>query len=340
MNDIQEIGLIITNGPNVGTYHSIKSFPCTLGRKENNSISLANDFTISACHCEIDYRWGQLYINDLHSTNGTFVNGKKIFTPTQISVQKTTITIGNTEFIISTPKNIDRDESRTQALRNMISKGSIIIPNSSLFGEENEEILFVVDICDSTRIANQHGEKELFKIIYTISEIINIRISRENILFLKCTGDGFFATFSETKQSIYVGCMLLTELKNISSKSGKLINPGLRISIHKGKVSRGQNGDRFGLACHLAFRLENAKKEDRVEEDNCKYKLKNKNRILITEEALISLGSELKECFNYIGRFNFKGFNEPINVYMLITDENKVLERIKASETKNMYGNL
>ena len=49
----------------------------TIGRKEDNSVVLQDRHT-SGNHAKLMVKGNNLYIEDLHSTNGTFVNGKKI----------------------------------------------------------------------------------------------------------------------------------------------------------------------------------------------------------------------------------------------------------------------
>ena len=49
----------------------------TLGRDVNNSIVLDDEF-VSASHAALTYRGRAWYVEDLGSTNGTFVNGSQV----------------------------------------------------------------------------------------------------------------------------------------------------------------------------------------------------------------------------------------------------------------------
>jgi len=55
----------------------IKDTECTIGRASNNSI-IINDDRISNFHSKIINENNNIWIEDLKSTNGVFVNGKKI----------------------------------------------------------------------------------------------------------------------------------------------------------------------------------------------------------------------------------------------------------------------
>jgi hypothetical protein len=49
----------------------------SLGRDVNNSIVLDDDF-VSATHAALTYRGRAWYVEDLESTNGTYVNGSRV----------------------------------------------------------------------------------------------------------------------------------------------------------------------------------------------------------------------------------------------------------------------
>ena len=70
----------------------------TIGRKDGNSIVLL-DQHVSGNHAEIIVRNNKVYLEDLHSTNGTFLNGKRISVKVQLS-NKDEITIGKSIFKI------------------------------------------------------------------------------------------------------------------------------------------------------------------------------------------------------------------------------------------------
>ena len=62
--------------PAVGATFALDAIT-SLGRDVNNSIVLDDDFA-SASHAALTYRGRAWYVEDLGSTNGTFVNGSRV----------------------------------------------------------------------------------------------------------------------------------------------------------------------------------------------------------------------------------------------------------------------
>ena len=61
-----------------GTVLDIDSAPLTFGRGGQNAVPLDGDEFASARHAVVEARADGLWVEDLGSTNGTFVNGDRI----------------------------------------------------------------------------------------------------------------------------------------------------------------------------------------------------------------------------------------------------------------------
>lgn len=87
----------VGQNPNLkkGTIIPIKD-EITIGRKEGNSLILS-DKHISGNHAVLTVKNNYLYLKDLNSTNGTFVNGKRIVSSVKL-IGKEEIQIGTTVF--------------------------------------------------------------------------------------------------------------------------------------------------------------------------------------------------------------------------------------------------
>jgi hypothetical protein len=72
--------LVVQRSPSLeeGVEFQINSAPLTLGRGGQNDLVLAGDDFASARHARIEVRGDGVWVQDLDSTNGTFVNGSRV----------------------------------------------------------------------------------------------------------------------------------------------------------------------------------------------------------------------------------------------------------------------
>jgi pSer/pThr/pTyr-binding forkhead associated (FHA) protein len=78
-----DIGIEVISGPAAGNQIPVGFEPFVLGRAEAGTGKLGNDPELSRRHASISYfDTGRLVVEDLDSTNGTFVNEHRIFMPT------------------------------------------------------------------------------------------------------------------------------------------------------------------------------------------------------------------------------------------------------------------
>ena len=75
-------------------FKEFDQFPISIGRRDDNDL-IINDILTSRIHCVLYNESENIYIADLKSTNGTFVNKKLLNTPQTIT-KKDKIFIGNT----------------------------------------------------------------------------------------------------------------------------------------------------------------------------------------------------------------------------------------------------
>ncbi|MFC1601167.1 SpoIIE family protein phosphatase [Candidatus Sumerlaeota bacterium] len=87
--------LVVTSGVDTGRTFPITEGSVSLGRSVSNTIQL-NDKRLSRLHARIYQQAGKLFVQDAQSTNGTFVNGERLFGEHQL-VPDDLILIGNTE---------------------------------------------------------------------------------------------------------------------------------------------------------------------------------------------------------------------------------------------------
>jgi hypothetical protein len=84
---VQSGRLVVTESPHFeeGEEFELDAAPLTIGRSGQNDLALDGDEFASARHARIDPRRDGVWVVDLDSTNGTFVNGSRIDAPHRLS---------------------------------------------------------------------------------------------------------------------------------------------------------------------------------------------------------------------------------------------------------------
>ncbi len=71
---------VMRAGPTIGKVYPLEAPEITIGRESTNAISI-NDVEVSRKHARLELRGSSYVIQDLGSTNGTFVNGQRVTGP-------------------------------------------------------------------------------------------------------------------------------------------------------------------------------------------------------------------------------------------------------------------
>ena len=72
--------LIMRQGPTPGAAYTLEGDQLNIGRDSQNDIAI-NDAEISRRHARLTFQGGKYVLEDLGSTNGTFVNGQRLAGP-------------------------------------------------------------------------------------------------------------------------------------------------------------------------------------------------------------------------------------------------------------------
>ena len=91
--------LVVLKSPalDVGEEVPVDSMPVAIGRGGQNEIALDGDEFASAQHARFETRRDGLWVEDIGSTNGTFVNGARVTTPRRLS-KGDVVRVGQTDF--------------------------------------------------------------------------------------------------------------------------------------------------------------------------------------------------------------------------------------------------
>ena len=77
--------LVVTQGALSGTTVRLGEAPVTLGRSQDSTIVLDDDY-VSSRHARFFPRDGQWLVEDLGSTNGTYLDRTKVTSPTPVKI--------------------------------------------------------------------------------------------------------------------------------------------------------------------------------------------------------------------------------------------------------------
>ena len=101
--------LVVVSGPALseGEEHVLDSSLLTVGRDPENGLPLPSDDFVSTHHARVEPRSDGVWIEDLGSTNGTFVNGDRLTRP-HLLRPGDVIRIGQTDLRFEPAQGADR----------------------------------------------------------------------------------------------------------------------------------------------------------------------------------------------------------------------------------------
>jgi len=89
--------LVARSGSRSGQSYGLKAGDNTLGRDARRADIVVDDTTVSGEHARIKFEGGQFYLYDLASTNGTFVNHRRV--QRQMLMDGDNVRVGNAELV-------------------------------------------------------------------------------------------------------------------------------------------------------------------------------------------------------------------------------------------------
>jgi FHA domain len=92
--------LVVTAGPLSGTKITLGDQPILIGRADDSTLVLTDDFA-SSRHARLTNRGGQWYVEDLGSTNGTYLDQQRVQGPLLVNTGQP-IRIGQTAMELRT----------------------------------------------------------------------------------------------------------------------------------------------------------------------------------------------------------------------------------------------
>ena len=302
-----DIKLLVIKGNDIGKSYEANRFPIIIGRDECADFVIKNDSNISRKHASIESRGSKLSLKDLNSTNGTFADNIKIEKKTEIS-DGTVIILGNTWIELITAK---RPCIKRASISNECSTGITTL--------KDREAIFVIDLHNSSKIADTFGDEAVMKINKNLKKITIPEANRYKSKFIKCTGDGYLITFEKPENSLKASIQILKKINNFNSRKTDKEKINVRIGLNFGDLTIEPNGDRLGHEVNVAFRIEGLKYTNikKTKKSITQKMFPQFNRILISEKFLKEI-NENNYTINYLGDFNLKGIRSAHKIYQII----------------------
>ena len=114
--------LIMRSGPTPGAAFMLEGDQLTIGRDATNDIVI-NDAEISRRHARLTFQGGKYVLEDLGSTNGTFVNGQRLAGPRVLKAGEV-VSFGEQIILVFEVTNVDAGAT-------VVSPRAAAVPSSS-----------------------------------------------------------------------------------------------------------------------------------------------------------------------------------------------------------------
>jgi adenylate cyclase len=220
--------------------------PCSIGRAKTNSVSI-NDEKVSRLHALVHIQErGEHWLVDLGSSNGTYLNGKRVVQPS-LWKDLDLIQIGehNLRFYLKNQPDVPDADN---------------LENSQITVQEMREVpswFLVADIEGFVELGGKMNSDELARAVGEWLATCNRLIQQHQGTIRQYLGDGFAAYWDGRKVPAGEVADCMDALKKLQ-KNSKF---QYRLAIHFGKASIGGSpmmgeAGLFGRDINLAFRME------------------------------------------------------------------------------------
>ena len=249
-----------------------------LGRGPDNDVVLPYSW-VSRKHTLVQQEKTGIYnIMDLGSSNGTYVNGKRIYSPTVLN-NGDIITLGKT-----TIRFVHFVEQKAP-----VTEAEVTLDMTIAYIQKETVTILVCDIHDFTSISERLGNQVVSKLLQFWTKKVGAIIQEHDGLVDKFIGDAVMAvwTGAAVSRGIRNALRAALEISAITRKIGESV-PGLRhplsvgAAINTGEAMMGNMGMAshrdstvIGDVVNVAFRLESTTaRDDRdiiIGEDSARY---------------------------------------------------------------------
>lgn len=301
------IEIVALEGVDKGKIWRLEQLPVVIGRAPENEIHSPLDRKMSRQHARLLKIENRYFLEDLGSTNGTFLRGMKLMGQTELFHGEHFI-CGETTFRFGVK---DQDIPREDATVMVSSKEAPATPSMTYL----REAIVVLDICNSSALASQFGDEQAMLVKRELRRHYLPVVRRWGAQFVKNTGDGYLVTFTQARDALGASVETLQHLREYNTTAPPNAQLRLRFGLNHGETMVDADGDRHGNAVNIAFRVEGVREENRPEARPGAPVLRPEDRIYLTEGMYAELSPTVQALCRPLGQFVLKGIVEPHVLY-------------------------
>jgi class 3 adenylate cyclase len=251
--------VVVVREPGRVPLHLVVREPLEVGR--DCAGLLVDDAQVSRRHIELRPDGGRVYVTDLGSSNGTFLDGVAIDGAVELTPGHT-LRIGDTVIERSedgaVPAVVD-DRSSGRVLTSIDRVAAAVQAEPPVLGDPGAggtRTIVFSDIEESTTKALELGDQRWFEVLSSHNAIIEDCVAAHGGTVVKTQGDGFMLAFDSARGA--VRCMVDVQRRlaaNVEADPSTALR--VRVGVHTGEAVEDPGGDLFGRAVIVAARVAN-----------------------------------------------------------------------------------
>jgi class 3 adenylate cyclase len=168
--------------------------------------------------------------------------------------------------------------------------------------------ILIFDMVGSTRFIAELGETAFTSSVRRLVETVRCHATAEDLLFLKCTGDGVFALYGSVASAFDAAIAVAGTFADAAAA------PLLRRVVHFGRVRHGPAGEPLGVEVHRAFRMEAIKAQDRLA--GPEGVTLPTAPFVTSRAARDQLDEGRSQQLSLAGTYRLSGFDEPMELWL------------------------
>lgn len=247
---------VVVREPGRTPLHLILHGPLEVGR--DCSGLLIDDPQVSRCHLQLRPTEHGVIVEDLASSNGTFIGDHRISEPALLA-EGSRVRLGDTtiELIGRGAAALEQEHmSGLTSIERVADEVVASVPSLSARLKPDTTITIVfTDIESSTEMAATVGDDRWFEVISDHNRLLRSLVAEHRGVEVKSQGDGFMLVFDSTWRALQAMVAIQREVSSTLSSGDPPVR--IRVGAHTGEAIADEHGDLFGSHVNYAARIAN-----------------------------------------------------------------------------------